>query len=257
LAADGVSFLPATGAGSATPLGASTAGTFGVGAPASAGIPNAASGAGIGFDPSLGTASTAPAGGGFGGAATTIDTTAPTTAGGAGSGLMDWATNPKNLPTEGLLGLSALNALSTPQLPGAAKTALGTSTAGANQAQAIIQSGGTNTPEWAGQKASIDASINQQLQQQTEALKQNAANSGQSGMVVQQQIDSLTQTLETQRQQLYAQAQQQNVSNAVSELTGSNATLGSIANMQLGQSQQAQQQAMQTAELALLLSSRG
>ncbi len=123
----------------------------------------------------------------------------------------------------------------------------------------MISSGGTNTPTWNTQKASIDSQISEQLNSAIEQLKQSAANSGMGGAnsaVVQQKIAQLQQQATTQRQQLYAEAQQRNVANAVAELTGGNQTLGSIAQMQMGQSSAAQQSAAQTAELALLLGSQ-
>ena len=61
--------------------------------------------------------------------------------------------------------------------------------------------------------------------------------------------------LEQQRQALYLQAQQQNVAQAVTVLTGGNQVLDQIAQMQLNQSDQARAAASQTAELALLLAS--
>jgi hypothetical protein len=176
--------------------------------------------------------------------------------GATGGDLTDWLKSPKNLASLGMLGISGFNALSKPKLPSAANTALGAAGPAVAQAQSIISSGGTATPEWATQKASIDASIDQQIQQQTEALKQAAANNGegnQNSGIVQQQIAQMTSNLNEQRQQLYLQAQQQNVNNAVSELTGGNQTLSAIAQMQLSQETQARQSATQTAQLALQL----
>ena len=156
----------------------------------------------------------------------------------------------------GLLGLSAVNAMRTPQLPGAAKTALGAGSQAVTQAQGILSSGGTSSPLWSQQKSSIDQQINQALQQQIAQMKQSAASNGMGGDnsgVVQQQIADLTSKAETQRQALYNQALQQIVTNAVSELTGGDNTLSSIANMQMQQTEQARNAASQTAELALLL----
>lgn len=168
------------------------------------------------------------------------------------SGLMDWLSNPKNLMTLGKLGVQGYSQLARPKLPGAAQTSLNAAGPAVQQAQSIIQSGGTATPIWSQQKASIDASIEQQIQQASAALQQNAANAGegnQNSGVVQQQLAQLRSTLETQRQQLYMQAQQQNVNNAVSELTGANNVLSSIAQIQLAQEKDAQAQAAQLASL--------
>jgi hypothetical protein len=185
----------------------------------------------------------------------TISPAAGAPAGGAG-GLPDQLSNwlTKNPAQAAMLGLAAKNALTQPKLPSALQTVQGNAGPAADAAQAIIQSGGTSSPIWQSQKASIDASIDQQLQDQTAAIQQNAANTGQAGMVVQQQINQIKENLETQRQQLYAQAQQQNVNNAVSELTGANQSLTAVANTQLAQSEEAQQSASQTAQLALMLS---
>jgi hypothetical protein len=174
------------------------------------------------------------------------------------SGLGSWLSNPKNAATAGLLGLSLKSALTQPKLPGASGTANAAATQAVQGANSVIQSGGTATPEWASQKSSIDATINQQIQQQTEAIMQAAASSGegnQNSGIVQQQIAQMTQNANVQRQQLYAQAQQQNVQAALSELSGGDATLTAIGNTQLQQSEQAQQLAAQTAELALMLQS--
>jgi hypothetical protein len=171
-------------------------------------------------------------------------------------GLGSWLSNAKNVGTAGMLGLSLKNALSKPKLPGASQTASAGATQAVQGATSTIQSGGTATPEWGSQKASIDATIDQQITQQTEAIQQAAANSGQGNQnsgIVQQQIAQMTSNANTQRQQLYAQAQQQNVQAALSELSGGDATLTSIGNMQLQQSQEAQQLAAQTAEMALML----
>ena len=173
---------------------------------------------------------------------------------GAGNKALTWAEN--NPAQAALLGISGFNVLHTPALPSAAQTALGSSTQAVEQAQGILASGGTSSPLWASSKASIDQNIDAQLKNATEALMQNAANSGMGGAnsaVVQQQINSMRQQAETQRQTMYNQTLQQIVSQAVSELSGGNQTLGSIAQMQMSQSAQAQQAASQTAELALLL----
>jgi 1,2-phenylacetyl-CoA epoxidase PaaB subunit len=144
-----------------------------------------------------------------------------------------------------------------PKLPGAAKTALDSSSSAVTNAQNVINSGGTGTPIWQTQKASIDASITQQLQHATEQLRQNAANTGQSGAVVQQQLTQLQQQFEQQRQALYLQAQQSNVQSAISELTGGNQTLSEVAKMQLAASGEAQSSLSEAAKLAAELASKG
>lgn len=191
---------------------------------------------------------------------TGIDPNAPAPGAGQGGGIGSWLSNPKNAATAGLLGLSLKNALTTPKLPGADATASAAAQQAVKGATSVVQSGGTATPEWGSQKASIDATINQQIQQQTEAIMQAAASSGegnQNSGIVQQQIAQMTQNANVQRQNLYAQAQQQNVSNALSELSGGDQVLTSIGNTQLQQSEEAQALAAQTAEMALLLQSGG
>ena len=179
-----------------------------------------------------------------------------------GPGMMDdigkWFSSPKNDATAGLLGISLKNALTKPQLPGALGAANANAAAEAKTALPVIQSGGTATPEWASQKASIDATIDNQIKQQTQQLMQAAASSGEGGQnsgIVQQQIAQMTQQANVQRQQLYAQAQQQNVQNALAELGGGDQTLTAIGSTQLQQSEQAQALSAQTAELALMLQS--
>jgi hypothetical protein len=171
-------------------------------------------------------------------------------------GLGSWLSNAKNVGTAGMLGLSLKNALSKPKLTSADATASAAATDAVKSADAVINSGGTATAEWGSQKASIDATINQQIQQQTEAIQQAAANSGQGNQnsgIVQQQIAQMTANANTQRQTLYSQQQQANVSAALSELSSGDATLTSIGNAELKQSEEAQQLAAQTAELALQL----
>ena len=56
-----------------------------------------------------------------------------------------------------------------------------------------------------------------------------------------------------QAQQQYAQAAAQNLQAAVSELTGGNQTLTSVAQMQLAQQNASRQQAVQLAQLAAML----
>jgi hypothetical protein len=173
---------------------------------------------------------------------------------------MHWLSNPKNAGTAGLLGLSLKNALSQPKLPGALQTAENNAGQSTAQALSVINSGGTATAEWASQKASIDATIDQQIKQQSEAIQQAAASSGegnQNSGIVQQQIQQMTANANVQRQQLYQQAQQQNVQAALSELTGGDQVLTQVGATQLQQSEEAQQLAAQTAEMALLLQSGG
>lgn len=157
--------------------------------------------------------------------------------------------------TAAMLGISGAQALSTPKLPAAANTLSNIAGPGATAASATIQSGGTSSPAWATQKASIDATIDQQIQQQTEAMVQQAVNSGQGAdsQVVQQQVNKLKNDLETQRQTLYAQAQQQNVTAALSELGISDQALSSIASTQFSQDNQAKSAAASTAQNALIL----
>lgn len=173
--------------------------------------------------------------------------------GGWGKDLTHWLSNPKNLTSTALTGLSLKNALSQPSLPGAGQTALNNAGPIADQAAGVIKSGGTSAPIWTQQKSSIDASIDQQIQQQAQALQQAAANSGmgnQNSGVVQQQLAQMKSNLEKERQQLYLQAQQQNVQAAISELTGANSVLDTIASLQMKQQFAAQQAAFQTAQLA-------
>lgn len=166
----------------------------------------------------------------------------------------DWLGGHKALA--GLLGMDALNALRRPALPSAGKTAQGASTAEVNQALGIIQSGGTSSPQWAVDKASIDASINQQMQAAQAQLEQTAATNGMGGknsMVVQQQLQKMGSDMEAKRQELYAQALQQITTQAVTMLSGGNQTLGGIAQMQLQQDSEAQSAVSNMAEMALLL----
>lgn len=164
----------------------------------------------------------------------------------------------KHKTTAGLLGISALNAFKTPKLPGAARTAMDSANAGIGQANQTISTGGMG-PQWQQQKATIDASIDQQMRQMTEQMMQSAVNSGMgsSSAVTAQKIQQMKAQLETQRQQLYMQAQQQNVQNALRVLTGDNQVLMGIANMQMRNSAESRQAASETAELALLLSGLG
>jgi hypothetical protein len=169
------------------------------------------------------------------------------------SGAESFASNPKNLLSLGLAGASLAEGTSKPALPAGAQTASSNATGLNSAALGVINSGGYSAPGWAAQKASIDASINQQEQQQTEALLQNQANTGQTGMVSAQQTNALKQNLETQRQELYAQALATNVQQAISEYTGSNQTLLGVANLQYQESAEAKQSAAQLAGLAAKL----
>lgn len=157
--------------------------------------------------------------------------------------------------TAAMLGISGVNALTTPKLPGAAKTLQDQAGPGAQQAQAVIQSGGTGSPAWQSQKASIDATIDQQIQEQTQAIMQNAVNSGQGpdSQVTVQQVNKLKTQLETQRQTLYAQAQGQNVQAALSSLGIQDQALSQVANAQFAGSNEAKASAAATAQNALML----
>lgn len=236
---DSGGFLPATGDSSVSALSPDTMAQFGISP----------------------TAGTDTLGAGDVGNLNDFGTTNPgswdsSTGSNAISSVENYFSSPKNDISAALMGLSLKSALSKPKLPGALGTAGANAGAATQGALSTIQSGGTATPEWAAQKSSIDATFNQQIKQQTEAIQQAAASSGegtQNSGIVQQQIAQMTANVNTQRQQAYAQAQQQNVSAALSELSGGDATLTAIGNTQLQQSEQAQQLAAQTAEMALLL----
>lgn len=192
-------------------------------------------------------------------------------AGNAGAGMsVDGAFDPSSFATQALqqlkklglspatlaqLGISGINALRTPKLPGAAKSLQDQATPGAAQAQAVIQSGGQGSPAWAAQKSSIDATIDQQMQEQMQAILQQAQNSGMgpdSNVTVQQMNKAKTQ-LETQRQTLYAQAQGQNVQAALSSLGIQDQALAQVANAQFKSSEEAKANASATAQNALML----
>lgn len=157
--------------------------------------------------------------------------------------------------TAAMLGISGAQALSKQKPTPAEKTLSTVNTPVAQQSAAVIQSGGTASPAWATQKASIDATIDQQIREQAAAIIQNAQNSGvgADSQVTIQQVNKLKDQLETQRQQLYAQAQQQNVQAAVATLTGSNQALASVASTQLAEDARARQAAGNTAQTALML----
>lgn len=170
----------------------------------------------------------------------------------AGKGA-DWAgNNPLTLAKMGIAGYTALH--KTP-LTDTQKTLANQSTAGASAATAMIQSGGTGGPQWTQQKASIDASIDQQIQQAKQQILQNAQNSGQGAdsQVTVQQIQKMQQQAETMRQQQYMAAQQQNVQTALSQLGISDSGLQSVANAEFQNNKQAQSTASDTAQLALMM----
>lgn len=175
---------------------------------------------------------------------------------GGDNDFMRWLGKHKGLT--GMLGLSALNAFKQPKLPGAARSAQDSANASIGQANQTIATGGMG-PQWAQQKATIDQSIDQQIQQATEQMMQQAINSGMGANsgVTAQKISQLRAQLETQRQQLYMQAQQQNVQNAIRVLSGDNQVLMNIGNMQMQQSEEARNAAMETARLALMLGGLG
>lgn len=158
----------------------------------------------------------------------------------------------------GLQGFSFLQSLSKPKQTDA-QTQLNQNAQGGAAANSIISSGGTSAPNYASQTAAIDASINQQIQQQTQAILQNAANSGMGtkSLVVQQQINQLKQNAETQRQTLYQQAATQNVQAALSQLGIDNAALDALAKSEMTQNQEAQSTAANTAKLAGQLAALG
>lgn len=169
----------------------------------------------------------------------------------AGGNAMNWAS--KNPASAAMSGLSMYNALKKPQMTDAQKALSAQSGPNAQAASAMIQSGGTAGPQWAQQKSSIDASIAQNIEQMKQQILQQAANSGMGAdsQVTIQQIQKMTQQAETQRQQLYMQAQQQNVAQALQLLGISNDALGQVANSEFRQNKDAQNSASQTAELAM------
>lgn len=176
-----------------------------------------------------------------------------------GQSLLNTLETPKGALTATGLGASLYSLLKGSQLPSAAKTALGNAGPATAQAQAMISSGGMSGPLWQQQKAGIDAQIDQQKADFARAVQQNAANAGMGGAnsdVVQQQIQQSNNQLEALRQQMYMQAAQQNVTNAVAELTGGNQTLMAVAQLQFSEDQQAQALARQlgitTGQLASL-----
>lgn len=157
--------------------------------------------------------------------------------------------------TAAMLGISGAQALSKPQIPDAAKRLAGQAGPGADAASAVVQSGGTSSPAWGTQKSAIDASIDQQIQQQAQALVQQAQNSGMGAdsEVTVQQINKLKTDLEGKRQQLYAQAQQQNVQAALSALGINDQALAQVAQAEFAGSAEAKASASQTAQNAMML----
>jgi len=174
-----------------------------------------------------------------------------------GGGLLDWLKTPKNALTAGSLGLTGLSALKAAQLPSAARTALGVAGSAVKDAQTAIATGGRGSPLWAAQKSAIDASIDQQIENASAAMQQTMANAGmgdpKNSGIAQEQLQEIKSQLETQRQMLYDQALQQIVNNAVSELTGANQTLLSVAQMQMNSDRFALQLAATGAQLAARL----
>lgn len=161
--------------------------------------------------------------------------------------------------TAALLGISGVQAFSSPEIPAAAKKLQAGAGPAADAASSVIQSGGTSSASWGAQKASIDASIDQQIKEQSEAMLQQAVNSGQGAdsQVTLQQINKLKTQLETQRQNLYAQAQAQNVQVAVQSLGISDQALAQVAQAQFAESNQAKSSASETAKMALMLQALG
>lgn len=169
----------------------------------------------------------------------------------ASGGALDWAKN--NPLTVAKLGIAGYNAFAKPQLTDSQKQLQQSSTGNSAAASAMIQAGGATGAQWQQQKSSIDASINQQVEQAKQQILQQAQNSGQGAdsLVTLQQIQKMTQQAETQRQQLYQQAQGQNVQQALQLLGISDAALQNVANAEFNSSKEAKQAAAQTAELAL------
>lgn len=170
----------------------------------------------------------------------------------APTNIVDRLTN--NPVSTALSGLSLIQGLTKPK-PTDAQNQIAANSQGGPAANAIISSGGTNTPAYAQQTAAIDAGINQNIQQAEQAILQKAANSGMGveSQVVQQQIAKMKQNAETQRQQLYLQAAQQNVNTALSALGIANSGLSTVAQGELASNVQAQNTAKETANIAGLL----
>jgi hypothetical protein len=163
---------------------------------------------------------------------------------GWGTSLLDFLKTPRGALTSLGLGSELYGLLNKPGLPGAAKTALGAAGPAVQQAQAMISSGGQGSPLWGQQKGAIDAQIDQQIENMSRAIQQtqqNTSGQGANSAATQAMIADATSKLNVQRQQMYQAALQQNVSNAVAELTGANQTLMGIANLQLQEDQYAEQ----------------
>lgn len=170
-----------------------------------------------------------------------------------GGTAMDWIM--KNPASAGMLGISAVNALSKPKLPDAARAVQGANTPNLAAASGVINAGGASGPAWNTQKASIDAQIDRQIAQRKQQILQQAQNSGTGvdSLVTVQQIQQMTEQMEGVRQQQYMQAQGQNVQAALSQLGMSNQALGQVAQQEFASSKEAQSSAAQTAQLALML----
>lgn len=173
---------------------------------------------------------------------------------GLGQGALDFLS--KNGLKIGEGALLAKNMFAKPDLSALKRIGANAGTAG-NFASPILANGGALNGS---QQQQIDSQMNQLEQQGIQQILQNAANSGQgdaSSSIVQQRIQQYKQQIETQRQALYQQAQQQNISNALSALGISNQGLGTVAQQQFGQDQQAQAAAGQTASLIGKLNALG
>ena len=163
---------------------------------------------------------------------------------GWGQQALDFLKTPRGALTGVGTAASLYSLLHKASLPGYAQQAGAVAGPAVAQAQAVIASGGMGTPLWNTQKASIDAQIDQQISNMKSYVQQNAQNQGMGGSnsaAVQAMISNATGQLETRRQEMYQQVLQQNVTNAVSELTGANQTLMSLAQMQLAEYQYAEQ----------------
>ncbi len=170
--------------------------------------------------------------------------TAASSSGGLLSDVVNFAKqNPSTLLK---VGSTLYSAAKTPQLPGYAQQ-VGNESAqiGANATGQYL-AGGQPTPT---QLAAINSSIDQQIQQNTAAIQQHAANSGlgPDSLVVQQQIQAMTEQLNTQRSQLLLQAQQGNLNTALSALNISGSQAANIAGQQFRADTQAQSLAQQLA----------
>lgn len=261
-AGGGSTFLPVTGSATADgtmALGGDMAQAFGLG---DAGAGTTAVDASMGgFDPAVA-------------GIVTPDVTLPAAADGgidafsSGGGLWDSITggagdvakfigqHPTGIAQTGLLGLSLLEGRKTPPLPGQANTASNAATSEVQQAEGILASGGTSSPQWATMKASIDAQVEQELNTAIAQMQQSAATNGMGGAssgVVQQQIATLQQRAIAAKEQMYSQALTSIVSQAASELSGGNQVLTQIAGMQMDADQEARQLAGEIAQYGIML----